>query len=267
MGRVEGKVALITGAARGQGRSHAVGLAREGADIIAVDLCSQIETVRYPMSTPDDLETTAELVREAGGRIVARQADVRSLEALQAAVADGVGEFGRIDIVIANAGIGSGGRSTLSLTEQEWDDVIAVNLGGVWRTVKAGTPAIQEGARGGSIVIIGSTAGLRGMRGIGHYVSAKHGLTGLTKTLAIELAGENIRVNCVHPTGVRTPLSSSDEIQKWAAKAPQTELQNLLAVDMLEPEDVTNTILWLVSDAARYVTGVNLPLDAGFTLR
>ena len=264
---LEGKVAFITGAARGQGRSHAVGLAREGADIVAVDLCDQISTVKYRMATPQDLETTAELVREAGGRCVARQADVRSLEQLESAAAEGMAEFGRLDVVVANAGIGSGRRSTLDLSEQEWEDVLAVNLSGVWRTLKVTVPAILQGGAGGTIVIIGSTAGLRGMRGIGHYSAAKHGLVGLTKTLAIELADENIRVNCIHPTGVRTPLSVSDEIQKWAAKAPPTEFGNLLAVDMLEPEDVTSAILWLASTGARYITGVSLPVDAGFTLR
>jgi SDR family mycofactocin-dependent oxidoreductase len=264
--RAAGKVALITGAARGQGREHAIALAHEGADIIAIDICSQISTVRYDMSAPADLETTERLIRAAGGRVVARQADVRSLTELEDAVRDGVGEFGRLDIVIANAGIGSGGRSTMALTEPEWEDVIGVNLSGVWRTLKASVPIIIEGGRGGSIVITGSTAGLRGMRGIGHYAAAKHGLVGLAKTLAIELADANIRVNCVHPTGVRTPLAMSPLVQKWAAKRPPATAQNLMPVDMIEPGDVTNAILWLVSDQARYITGIGLPVDAGFTL-
>jgi SDR family mycofactocin-dependent oxidoreductase len=258
-----GKVALVTGAARGQGREHSLALAREGASIIAVDICDQIRTVRYDMSTPDDLATTEKLVREVGGRILGRRADVRSLAEMQEAVRDGVAEFGRLDIVVANAGIGSGGRSTMRLSEQEWDDVVDVNLGGVFRTLKASVPAILEGGRGGSVVMIGSTAGVRGMRGIGHYSAAKHGLVGLTKTLAIELADDNIRVNVIHPTGVR---SMSPLVQQWAAKAPPAEVRNRLPVDMLEAGDVSNVIRWLVSDQARYITGISLPVDAGFTL-
>jgi (+)-trans-carveol dehydrogenase len=265
-GPIVGKVAFITGAARGQGREHALALAREGVSIIAVDICAQIGTVRYEMSSPADLAETQKLVEESGGRIITRQADVRSLDDLTRAVRDGVAEFGRLDIVIANAGIGSGGRSTMRLSEQEWDDVIAVNLGGVWRTLKATVPAIIEAGRGGSIVLIGSTAGLRGMRGIGHYAAAKHGLVGLAKTMAIELADRNIRVNCIHPTGVRTPLSMSPLVQQWAAKASPTENRNRLPVDMLDPADVSNAIRWLVSGQARYITGISLPVDAGFTL-
>ncbi len=261
-----GKVALITGAARGQGRAHAIALAGEGARIIAVDICGQIETVRYEMSTSDDLATTGKLVRQAGGQIVTSTADVRSLTDMQDAVKVGLQEFGRLDIVIANAGIGSGGRSTLRLTEQEWDDVLAVNLGGAFRTLKATVPAIKEGGRGGSIVLIGSTAGLRGMRGIGHYSAAKHGLVGLAKTMAIELADDNIRVNCLHPTGVRTPLAMSPLVQQWAAKSPPAQVRNLLPVDLLDPQDISNAIRWLVSDHARYITGISLPVDAGFTL-
>jgi SDR family mycofactocin-dependent oxidoreductase len=265
-GLAAGKVALITGAARGQGREHSLALAREGASIIAVDICDQIDTVRYDMSTAEDLATTEKLVREAGGRIVSRRADVRSLDDMQEAVRDGVAEFGRLDIVVANAGIGSGGRSTMRLSEQEWDDVVDVNLGGVFRTLKASVPAMIDGGRGGSVVMIGSTAGLRGMRGIGHYSAAKHGLVGLARTLAIELADDNIRVNVIHPTGVRTPLSMSPLVQQWAAKAPPAEVRNRLPVDMLEAADVSNVIRWLVSDQARYITGISLPVDAGFTL-
>jgi (+)-trans-carveol dehydrogenase len=262
----DGQVVLITGAARGQGRSHALGFARAGARVVAIDLCAQIDTVRFAMARPGDLAETVALVEELGGTILAFEADVRSLAALEQAVAEAVARLGRVDVVVANAGIGSGGRSTLGLSEQQWEDVLAVNLGGVWRTAKAAVPAIVAGGRGGSLVITGSAAGLRPMAGIGHYVAAKHGLVGLTKTLAIELAPHDIRVNCVHPTGVRTPMATSPEIQTWAAAQPAAASMNLLPVDMVEPEDVTEAILWLASSHARYVTGVNLPIDAGYTI-
>jgi NAD(P)-dependent dehydrogenase (short-subunit alcohol dehydrogenase family) len=154
----------------------------------------------------------------------------------------------------------------MRLTEQEWDDVVTVNLGGAFKTLKAAVPAMIQGGRGGSIVMIGSTAGLRGMQGIGHYSAAKHGLVGLTKTMTIELAAHNIRVNCIHPTGVRTPLAISPHVQQWAAKMPSTAVGNRLPVDLLAPQDVSNVIRWLVSDRARYITGISLPVDAGYTL-
>jgi (+)-trans-carveol dehydrogenase len=265
MEQFKDRVVFITGAARGQGRSHAIEFARQGARIVAVDICDQIESVRVPMATREDLDETVRLVEAEGGRALAVECDVRSLAGLADAAAAAVEEFGRIDITIANAGIGSGGKGTLDLSEEQWQDVVDVNLGGVWKTAKATVPAIIDGGRGGSLLITGSAAGIRAMAGIGHYVSAKHGLTGLTKVLAIELAPHEIRVNCVHPTGVRTPLATSEEIQKWAARQPAGPT-NLLPVDMIEAEDVTAAIVWLASDAARYVTGVNLPLDAGYTI-
>lgn len=272
MGRLDGQVAFITGAARGQGRSHAVRLAQEGADIIAVDICAQIDTVPYPMATPEDLAETVALVEAEGRRIVAEQADVRDLAALQAALARGVGELGDVSIVIANAGIvAMGGRR--NPPEQQWADVLAVNLTGVWNTVWAALPSMRARGEGGSIVLISSTSGLKGNGGpnaAGHaYVASKHGVVGLMRTLANELARERIRVNTVHPTGVATPMVLNEAVAGWLAKMPDfgATMQNALPVELIEPIDVSNAIVWLVSDDARYVTGITLPVDAGFTNR
>jgi SDR family mycofactocin-dependent oxidoreductase len=203
MGRVEGKVALITGAARGQGRSHALRLAEEGADIIAVDVCGQLDTVPYAMATEADLEETAKQVEDRDRRILTRQADVRDLGQLQAAVADGVSEFGHLDIVCANAGIGSMGPAW-ELSEETWQDMIDVNLTGVWKTVKAVIPQMIEQGTGGSIVLTSSIFGVQAGANVAHYVAAKHGVTGLMRALAVELAPHRIRVNSVHPTTVDT---------------------------------------------------------------
>lgn len=273
MGRVEGKVALVTGAARGQGRSHALRLAEEGADIIAVDLCEQIATVPYDMSTPDDLAQTVKLVEEQDRRIVAKQADVRDLEQLQSAVQEGLSQFGHIDIVCANAGIFTI-RPTLEQSEQEWRDVIDVNLTGVWQTLKAAVPSMIENGQGGSIVITSSTAGFKGFANTGHYTASKHGVVGLARTLANELAPHMIRVNTVHPTSVDTdmiqnqttyhffmPDREGDISREEAADAFQT--MNALPIPWVEARDISNAVLWLASDEARYVTGIALPVDAG----
>src|SRR6201997_3617886 len=204
-GRVEGKVAFITGAARGQGRSHAVTLAREGADIIAVDLCAQIGSVPYPMATPEDLAQTVKEVEAAGRRIVAAVADVRDYDAVKEALDDGVAQLGRLDIVSANAGIVSYGRAE-ELAEQTWQDIIDVNLTGEWHAAKAAIPHLRAGRRGGSIILTSSTAGLKALQNLAHYVAAKHGVVGLMRTLALELAPDFIRVNTVNPTSVNTPM-------------------------------------------------------------
>jgi SDR family mycofactocin-dependent oxidoreductase len=272
--RAEGKVALITGAARGQGRSHAVRLAEEGADIIAIDLCRQIDTVPYPMSTADDLAATADLVTAAGRRVVTAQADVRSLDDLRAAVDDAVARLGRLDIVSANAGIHSGGIPSWEMTDQMWQDLIDVNLTGVWITCKATAPHLGEG---GSIVITSSTAGLRPYEGIAHYVSAKHALMGLTKTLAQELGPRGIRVNAVNPTQVDTDMiqnpliyrlfvpGADDPTKEQFAAASQAGM--LLPTPWLDPSDVSDAVAFLASDEARFVTGVGLPIDAGVLAR
>jgi (+)-trans-carveol dehydrogenase len=277
-GRLEGKVAFVTGAARGQGRSHAIRLAQEGADIVAVDLVKQIASVPYAMSTPDDLAETVKEVEALDRRIVAAEADVRDYGALKAAVDDGVAQLGRLDIVSANAGIFSEGRAD-ELPEQTWQDMIDVNLTGVWHTVKAAVPHIKAGGRGGSIILTSSTAGLSAFENFAHYVAAKHGVVGLMRTLALELAPDMIRVNSVHPTSVNTDmiqnsmtygLFAPDLPENERTKetlAPRFQTMNALPIPWVEPIDISNAVLWLASDEARYVTGVPLPIDAGATTK
>jgi SDR family mycofactocin-dependent oxidoreductase len=267
-GKLEGKVAFITGAARGQGRSHAIRLAQEGANIIAVDICRQIDTVPYPMATPDDLAETVKEVEALDRRIVAREADVRDEAGLKAAFDAGVAELGPVDIVLANAGI-----APMSTHEKHgaWQDVIDVNLTGVFNTVETAIPSMIERGQGGAIVLTSSTAGINGIggptRGGLGYTAAKHGLVGLMRSYANNLAPHRIRVNSVHPTGVRTPMVVNDAMQELLAQDPSLSdaMANALPVDMVEPVDISNAIVWLVSDDARYVTGVILPVDAGFT--
>lgn len=266
-GVLKGKVAFITGAARGQGRAHAVKLASEGADIIAVDLCDQIASVPYPLATPEDLEETVKLVGELGGRIVARHADVRDRSALKTALSEGMAELGRLDIVIANAGIAP------MAGEDAWQDVIDVNLTGIYHTVDvAMRPMIKQGD-GGSIVLTSSVAGLVGIAapiaGSLGYTAAKHGVVGLMRTYANVLAQYSIRVNSIHPAGVNTPMIDNDFTRSWLEGFAQQsqggpDLSNALPVQTLEPEDIANAAFWLVSDAGRYVTGVALPVDAGY---
>ncbi|MGY1667136.1 mycofactocin-coupled SDR family oxidoreductase [Geodermatophilus sp. SYSU D00696] len=272
-GRVEGKVAFVTGAARGQGRSHAIRLAEEGADIIAVDICQQMGTVPYPMATPDDLAETVKEVESLDRRIVATQADVRDAEALRAAVDRGVAELGRLDIVCANAGIFS--FTTEELGERMWREMIDVNLTGVWRTAKVAVPHVIEGGRGGSIIMTSSTAGLQGFPNFAHYVAAKHGVVGLMRTLALELAPHMIRVNSVHPTSVDTAMIHNRATYDLFAPdlddptreqvAERFRALNALPIEWVDVRDISNAVLFLASDEARYVTGVTLPVDAGST--
>jgi SDR family mycofactocin-dependent oxidoreductase len=273
-GRVEGKVAFITGAARGQGRSHAIRLAQEGADIIAVDLAGQIDSVPYPMSTPGDLAQTVKEVEALDRRIVATEADVRDYGALKAAVDDGVAQLGRLDIVSANAGISGYGRAD-ELPEQAWRDMIDVNLTGEWHAAKAAIPHLRAGGRGGSVILTSSNAGLLAMENLAHYVASKHGIVGLMRTLALELAPDMIRVNSVHPTTVNTDmihnpatyeLFAPDLPEKDRTRERLTErflTLNALPVPWVEPVDISNAVLWLASDESRYVTGVTLSIDAG----
>jgi SDR family mycofactocin-dependent oxidoreductase len=264
-GRLEGKVALISGAARGQGRSHAVRLAQEGADIIAFDVCQQLPTVGYKMATPEDLKETAKQVEDLDRRIIAREADVRDGAAVRAIVEEGVAELGRLDIVSANAGIATFSENAWSMEEDVWEETIAVNLTGVWKTLKAAIPAMIDAGNGGAIVITSSTAGIKGMAGIAHYDSSKHGVVGLMRTLAIELAPHSIRVNTVHPTGVNTPMVVNDYMAQFLSDDfAAANMMNLLPVEMVEAVDISNAVLWLASDEARYVTGTCLPVDAGF---
>ena len=272
MGRVEGKVAFITGAARGQGRSHAVRLAQEGAEIIAVDICQDVATVPYGGATEADLAQTVKEVEALDRRIVAQQADVRDLGALQRVVDEGLSQFGHIDIVCANAGIGSFGPA-LELTEEVWDDVVDINLTGVWKTVKATGPSMVERGQGGSIILTSSIAGLIAFPLLAHYTAAKHGVTGLMRALAVELAPHHIRVNSVHPTTVDTPMVANEAI--WGLflggvpgatreqAAEGMKALNAMPVPWVESVDISNAVLYLASDEARYVTGTTTVIDAG----
>ncbi len=266
MGKLDGKVAFITGAARGQGRSHAIRLAQEGADIIGVDICAQMDTVPYPMATPDDLQQTVKAVEATGRRMVARQADVRDVDSLRAAFAEGTAELGPVGIVLANAGIGPGGAST---DEQQWDDVMAVNITGVWNTGRVAIPSMIENGQGGAIVLTSSTGGLMGVGipvgGFLGYVAAKHGVIGLMRSWANFLAPHYIRVNSVAPTTVKTPMAAMGDLDAITHGIPELRraLENAIPVDAVDPEDVSNAIAWLVSDEARYVTGTVIPVDAG----
>ncbi|MGW5375691.1 mycofactocin-coupled SDR family oxidoreductase [Nocardia sp. NPDC003999] len=276
-GRVEGKVAFITGAARGQGRSHAVRLAQEGADIIAVDVCKQLDNVPFAMSTPEDLATTADLVKAEGRRVFTAEVDVRDYAALKSAVDSGVEQLGRLDIIVANAGIGNEGGQLLDLEENLWDDMIGVNLGGVWKTVKAGAPHLIAGGRGGSIVLTSSVGGLKAYPNVGHYVAAKHGVVGLMRTFAVELGQHSIRVNSVHPTHVNTPMVMNEGTYKLfrpdlenpgpADLEPICRMFHTLPIPWVEPVDISNAVLYLASDESRFVTGVALPIDAGSMLK
>jgi SDR family mycofactocin-dependent oxidoreductase len=270
VGKLDGKVALITGAARGQGRSHAVRLAQEGADIIALDICRQIDTVAYPMSTPEDLAETVRQVEALDRRIIARQADVREMAAVQKALDAGVAELGAVDIIVANAGIAPQGTPNPD-HEKTFLDVVAVNLFGARNTVHAAVPGMISKGAGGAIVLTSSTQGLSGVGGDGTgatdgYTASKHGIVGLMRTYANWLAPHSIRVNTVHPTGVRTPMADNDIMRQYLADNPRmgANVVNLLPVPILEPLDISNAVLWLVSDEARYITGVALPVDAGF---
>jgi (+)-trans-carveol dehydrogenase len=279
MRRYENKVALVTGAARGLGRDHAVCLAQEGADIIAVDICQQIETAKFVMSDHTDLKETVRLVEEAGRRIVARELDVRDFDTLAAAVADGVSELGRLDVIVATAGI-TLSVPLLETTEPEWDDVIDVNLKGAWHTVKASVPHMQAAGNGGSIILTSSVCGLVGVPGLGAYNASKHGVVGLMRTLANELGPDRIRVNTVNPGTVETKMTMNPELFKFympdienptredalAPGSPMYEPQ-VLPTPWLEVRDITNAVLYLGSDDARFVTGVALPVDAGFVVK
>jgi (+)-trans-carveol dehydrogenase len=271
VGRVEGKVAFITGAARGQGRSHAVRLAQEGADIVALDICTDVATVPFAGATEADLQETVKAVEALDRRIVAQQADVRDLAAVQRVVDEGLSQFGRIDIVCANAGIGSFGPA-LELTEEQWNTVVDVNLTGVWKTVKAAVPAMVERGEGGSVILTSSAAGLIAYPNLAHYTAAKHGVTGLMRVLAVELAPHMIRVNSVHPTTVDTPMvanpatyelfTGQQGLGREEAAEPMKAL-NALPIPWVEAVDISNAVLYLASDEARYVTGTTMVVDAG----
>jgi (+)-trans-carveol dehydrogenase len=275
-GRAEGKVAFITGAARGQGRSHAVRLAADGADIIAIDICHDVEGA-LPMATPDDLAETVKLVEALDRRIVAAQADVRDFDAVKAAVDEGVAQLGRLDIIVGNAGIASIGGPVQSMDAGNWKHTIDINLTGLWHTARAGIPHLLAGGRGGSIVLTSSVGGMHAMPNMSHYVSAKHGVIGLMRSLAVELGPHSIRVNAVLPTNVNTPMFMNEGTFKMFRPDLENpgpddvaviaaQFMHVLPVGWVEPEDVSNAILFLVSDEARYITGVVLPVDGGYCI-
>jgi SDR family mycofactocin-dependent oxidoreductase len=274
MGLVDGKVALVTGAGRGQGRAHALKLASEGADVIAVDIAGgQVETISYELASEADLDSTVSAVEGMGRRAVKAVADVRSLADLQAAVDAGRSELGKIDIVCANAGIGSWAVAW-EMTEQQWKDMIDINLTGVFNATRAALPSMVERGEGGSVVLTSSTAGLRAYANTAHYTAAKHGVIGLMKVLAQEAGPHRIRVNAVCPTTVRTPLVINDSTFQLFAphledpteddvREPFESLNILPGVAWIEPEDVSDAVVFLCSDAAKFITGVALPIDAG----
>ncbi|MGC5627589.1 mycofactocin-coupled SDR family oxidoreductase [Georgenia sp. Z1344] len=276
-GRLEGKVALISGGARGQGRSHAVRLAEEGADIITFDIAAPVEGVKYPAPTEEDLAETVRQVEALDRRIVARVADARDFAAVSAVVDEGVAELGgRLDIVSANAGIFTFGSPAIEESEEDWDTMLDINLKGVWHTVKAAAKHMIEAGNGGSVVLTSSTAGILGTPNVGSYTAAKHGVVGLMKTLAKELGPHRIRVNTIHPTSVNTPMVLNQALYELFApdlENPTEEvfrerLQALhaLPISAIDPVDLSNAILFLSSDEGRYVTGTQLKIDAGFTL-
>ncbi len=272
VGRVAGKVAFITGAARGQGREHAIRLAEEGADIIAIDVCGDIDGVGYPGATQADLDETAALVEKMDRRVFAATADVRDVDSLRSALQQGVDELGRPDVVVANAGI-SGVPSPAALIEEaDWQTMLDINLTGVWHTVKVALPHMSDG-RGGSIILVSSMLGLRGGGYMAAYASAKHAVVGLRNSLANELAPQWIRVNSIHPGNVRTPMLDNE----WFHRTLRPDLAeptmedaaevighfHLLPIPLIEARAVSNGVLFLASDEAQYITGATLPIDAG----
>ena len=272
----DGKVAFITGAARGQGRSHAVRLAEEGADIIAFDLCEQLDSVAYPMATREDLDETVNLVEKTGRRIVAEQGDVRDFERLKAAVANGVAELGRLDFVLANAGIfPAAGEQRLDMAA--FVDAVDVMLKGVYFTIEAALPAMLRHGDGGAIVITSSAAGFKSVstsydmmsHGAAGYTAAKHGVIGVMRHYATSLAEKNIRVNSVHPGGVATPMIINEAMGLLVADQPEFgEAQRpKLSMPLMEPEVVTDLVVYLCGASGRYLTGAALPLDGGLTLK
>jgi (+)-trans-carveol dehydrogenase len=275
-GRVQGKVAFITGAARGQGRSHAVRLAEEGADIIAVDIAGPVESVKiYPPATEADLAETVRQVEALDRRIVAHKADVRDSAALKAALADGVAQLGKLDIVVANAGIYQI-SPVLELDDAGWQETIDINLTGVWNTVKVALPHLVAGG-GGSVVLTSSVLGLKGLANSVHYNAAKHGVVGIMRSVANEFALQHVRVNSVHPTLVNTVMIQNEAV--WGlfdpdnprpsreSAVPVFQTVNALPVPWVEPADISNAVLFLASDEARYITGVTLPVDAGALIK
>ncbi|BBX65277.1 putative NAD-dependent oxidoreductase [Mycobacterium saskatchewanense] len=267
VGSLQGRVAFITGAARGQGRAHAVRLAREGADIIALDLCAPASpSVTYTAATREDLAETVRLVEGEGRKVLAREADVRDDAALRQLVADGVEQFGRLDILVANAGVLGWGR-VWELTDEQWDTVVGINLTGTWRTLRAAVPAMIEAGNGGSIVVVSSAAGVKATPGNGHYAASKFGLTALTNTLAIELGEYNIRVNSIHPYSVDTPMIEPEAMMEIFAKHPafvhSFPPMPLQPKGFMSPDEVSDVVSWLAGDGSGTLSGTQINVDKG----
>lgn len=275
-GPLDGRVAFITGAARGQGRAHAVRLASDGADIIAIDICGPIsETITYPLATPEELAETVRAVEATGRKMLARHVDIRDLAALQQVVADGVEQFGRLDIVVANAGVLSWGR-IWEMSEEQWNTVVDVNLNGTWRTLRAAVPAMIEAGNGGSVVIVSSSAGLKATPGNAHYAASKHGLTALTNSLALEAGEFGIRVNSIHPYSIDTPMVEKDAMMALFAKHPSfihsfapmpyhpVNHQGKKGLqEFMTAEEVSDVVAWLASDASATISGSQIAVDRG----
>ncbi|CAJ1585329.1 mycofactocin-coupled SDR family oxidoreductase [[Mycobacterium] wendilense] len=273
---LEGRVAFVTGAARGQGRAHAVRLAAEGADIVAIDVCKPVsDAVTYPMPTAEDLAETVRAVEATGRKVLAREADIRDLAAQQQVVAEAVDQFGRLDIVVANAGILSWGR-IWELSEEAWDTVVDVNLNGTWRTVKAAIPAMIEAGNGGSVIIVSSSAGLKATPGNAHYAASKHGLVALTNALALEAGEFGIRVNSIHPYSIQTPMIEPEAMAEIFGKFP-TFLHSFAPMplkpvardgkpglqEFMSPEEVADVVAWLAGDASLTISGSQIAVDRG----
>ncbi len=266
-GTLQGRVAFITGAARGQGRAHAIRLAREGADIIALDVCAPVsDSISYPAATPEDLAETVRAVEAEGRKVLAGEVDIRDDAALRQLVSDGVEQFGRIDILVANAGVLSWGR-IWELTDEQWDTVIGVNLTGTWRTLRAVIPAMIEAGNGGSIVVVSSSAGLKATPGNGHYSASKHGLVALTNTLAIELGEFGIRVNSIHPYSVDTPMIEPDLMMQVFKEHPHYVHSfgpmPLQPNGFMAADEVANVVVWLAGNGSGTLTGAQIPVDKG----
>jgi SDR family mycofactocin-dependent oxidoreductase len=275
-GTLEGRVAFVTGAARGQGRAHAVRLASEGADVIAIDICGPVsDTVTYPAATSEELADTVRAVEAAGRKVLAREVDIRDLAAQQQVVADGIEQFGRLDIVVANAGILSWGRM-FEMSEEQWDSVIDVNLNGTWRTVRAAVPAMIEAGNGGSIIIVSSSAGTKATPGNGHYSASKHGLVAITNALAIEVGEFGIRVNSIHPYSIDTPMVEPEAMMEIFGKYPAF-LHSFKPMpyqpvnhdgkkglqEFMTPEEVSDVVVWLAGDGSATISGSQLSVDRG----
>ncbi len=273
---LDGRVAFITGAARGQGRAHAIRLANDGADIIAIDICRPVsDTITYPLATSEELAETVRDVEATGRKVLAREVDIRDLAALQKVVADGIEQFGRLDIIVANAGVLSWGRMH-EMSEEQWDTVIDINLNGTWRTIRAAVPAMIEAGNGGSIVIVSSSAGLKATPGNGHYSASKHGLVAMTNALAIELGEFGIRVNSIHPYSIETPMVEKKAMMDLFAKYPNyvhsfapmpyqpvNHQSKKGLMEFMMPEEVSDVVAWLASDGSATISGSQIAVDRG----